>query len=58
MVISKIIKITSPIMPPDIDFIESQIEAQGIEALRWAIVNVNKNELTISASGRVIKNVN
>jgi len=55
MVISKIIKINSPAMPPNIDFIESQIEAQGMEALRWAIVDVNENELTISVSGRIIE---
>ena len=54
-VISKTIKIISPIMPPTVDFIEKEIERQGIEALRWAIVEANKNELTICASGRIIK---
>lgn len=58
MVITKTIKIISPIMPPDVDFIESEIEKQGIEALRWAIVEINENELTICASGRIINNVN
>ena len=57
-VISKTIKIISPTMPPDVAFIESEIEKQGIEALRWAIVEINENELTICASGRIIKNVN
>lgn len=56
-VISKIIKIISPIMPPDTDFIEKEIEKQGIEALRWAIVEINENKLTICASGRNL-NVN
>ena len=56
-VISKIIKIITPKMPPDVEFIELQIEKQGIEALRWAIVEVEKNELTISVSGRKL-NVN
>ena len=57
-IISKTIKIISPNMPPNIDFIEKEIEKQGIEALRWAIVEVSKNELTICASGRIINNVN
>ena len=58
MIISKTIKIISPIMPPDVDFIEEEIEKQGIEALRWAIVEINENELTICASGRILENVN
>lgn len=58
MVISKTIKIISPNMPPSVEFIENEIEKQGIEALRWAIVKVNNNKLTISVSGRILKNVN
>lgn len=57
-VISKTIKIISPVMPPRVEFIESEIEKQGLEALRWAIVEVNENELTICASGRILNNVN
>ena len=57
-VVSKIIKIISPVMPPNIEFIESEIEEQGIEALRWAIVEADKNELTICVSGRILENVN
>ena len=53
-VISKIINITTPIMPPDVEFIEKEIEKQGIEALRWAIVDIRQNELKISVSGRNI----
>ena len=53
MVISKTIKIISPNMPPSVEFIENEIEKQGIEALRWAIVEVNNNKLTISVSGRI-----
>ena len=44
-------------MPPNIEFIESEIEKQGIEALRWAIVEVNNNELVLCVSGRIL-NVN
>jgi len=57
MVVSKTIKIISPNMPPNIEFIESEIEKQGIEALRWAIVEVNNNELVLCVSGRIL-NVN
>ena len=57
-VVSKIIKIISPVMPPNVEFIESEIEEQGIEALRWAIVEAGKNELTICVSGRILENVN
>ena len=51
-VISKTIKVISSKLPPSVDFIEKEIEKQGIEALRWAIVDVAGNELTISVSGR------
>ena len=44
-------------MPPSVEFIENEIEKQGIEALRWAIVEVNNNELTLCVSGRIL-NVN
>ena len=53
-VISKTIKIKSEIMPPEVDFIESEIIKSGLEPLRWAIVEVNKKELTLSVSGREI----
>lgn len=52
MIISKTIKIKSPNMPPSVDFIEMEIIKNKIEPLRWAIVNVVENELTISVSGR------
>ena len=51
-VISKTLKIQTPILPPDVDFIEKQIESSGIEALRWAIVNIKDKTLTLSVSGR------
>ncbi len=38
-------------MPPDVDFIEEQIKLQGLDPIRWAIVEADKNELTLSASG-------
>ncbi len=51
-VISKTLKIQTPILPPDVDFIEKQIESSGIEALRWAIVDIKDKTLTLSVSGR------
>ena len=53
-VISKILKIKSPEMPPKVDFIEQEIIKNNIEPLRWAIVEAIENELTISVSGRKI----
>lgn len=53
-VISKSIKITSPIMPPSVEFIEQEIIKNNIEPLRWAIVDVRENELTILVSGRIL----
>lgn len=51
-VISKTIKIKSEIMPPKVSFIEEQIAKSGLEPLRWAIVEINQNELTLNVSGR------
>lgn len=51
-VISKTIKIASPTIPPSVDFIENEIIKNKIEPLRWAIVEIKKNELTLSVSGR------
>ncbi|MBR3605072.1 MAG: hypothetical protein IKL52_03485 [Candidatus Gastranaerophilales bacterium] len=51
-VISKILKIKSPMMPPSVNFIEQEIIKNNIEPLRWAIVEVASSELTISVSGR------
>lgn len=53
-VITKTIKIKSEKMPPEVDFIEEKIKKQGLEPLRWAIVEADKNHLTLSASGRTI----
>lgn len=51
-VISKTIKIITPTLPPDVDFIESEIKKNNIEPLRWAIVKIKENKLTLSVSGR------
>lgn len=51
-IISKTIKIKVDKMPPSVEFIEKEIQLNGLEPLRWAIVEVKGNELTLSVSGR------
>lgn len=53
-VISKTIKIKTLSLPPKIDFIENEIKKNKIEPLRWAIVDVDNNILTLSVSGRIL----
>jgi len=48
---SKTIKIKCDKLPPKVDFIENEIKSQGLEAIRWAIVDVEENILTLSVSG-------
>ena len=50
-IISKIIKIKSDKLPPEVGFIEEQIKISGIEPVRWAIVDVKGSEITLSVSG-------
>lgn len=50
-VISKTIKIKSDKMPPNIDFIEQSIKKEGIEPVRWAIVKIEDDVLTLNVSG-------
>ncbi len=47
MITSKIIKIK---YTNDNLVIEQELKKLGIESLRWAIVEVNENELTLSVS--------
>ena len=53
-IISKTITIANPILPPTANFIEEEIKKQGINPLRWAIVDVNNNNLTLNISGEEI----
>lgn len=46
-IISKLVKIETE-LPVDNSFIEKKLAAMGIYPLRWAIVNVKGNILTIS----------
>lgn len=50
-IISKTIKIISPKLPPEVDFIIQEIKKQGLEPIRWAIVEVSENELMLNVSG-------
>lgn len=52
-IISETIKITLDELPPKTAIIEEEIKKQGIEPIRWAIVEVNGNELTLNVSGRL-----
>lgn len=49
-VLSKIIKIKSPSLPPKVSFIEEEFKRLKIDAIRWAIVDVQGYELIISVS--------
>ena len=53
-VISKTVKIKTDKLPPEVEFIEAEIIKSGLEPLRWAIVEVKGNILTLSVSGRKI----
>ncbi len=50
-IISKTIKIQSDKLPPEVDFIEKQIKLQGLNPVRWAIVDIKEKDLVLSVSG-------
>ena len=52
-IITKTIKILSDKMPPDVDFIENQLKEMNLNPIRWAIVDIQKNTLTINVSAQV-----
>lgn len=53
-IIDTIIKFKSDVMPPKNSCIEAKIRQYGIDPIRWAIIEINENELTLSVAG--IKN--
>ena len=53
-IVSKVIQIKADELPPQVDFIESEIIKAGIKPLRWAIVEVEDKNLTLSVSGEII----
>lgn len=55
MIVTKTLKIETPTLPPEVEFIENEIKKSGITPLRWAIVDVQDKILTVSASGKVIE---
>lgn len=50
-IIDTVLKFNSGTMPPKNDFIEQKIRQEGIDPIRWAIIDINGNELTISVAG-------
>ena len=54
-IISETIKIISESIPPTTDFIINQIRLNGFEPVRWAIVEIKGNELTLNISGYKIQ---
>lgn len=51
------IKITCPNLPPSVSFLENKIKehkGQNFEILRYSIVKVEKDILTLSVSGRKV----
>lgn len=47
-IISKLITIEAEKLPIDNQFVEDKLKEMGINALRWAIVKVENNTITIS----------
>ena len=54
-IVDKIIKLKSDIMPPKNSFIEDKIRLLGIEPIRWAIIEIQNDELTLNVTGYEIK---
>ena len=50
-IISKTIEIICEKLPPSVDFIENEIKKQNIDPIRWAIINIEGDKLTLSVSG-------
>ncbi len=51
--ITKTIKIKSNTMPPNLNFIEEEIAKRGLNSIRWSIVKVENNTLTINVSASI-----
>lgn len=50
-IIDTVIKFKSDVMPPKNEYIEAQIRKNGIDPIRWAIIEICDNELTLSVAG-------
>lgn len=53
-IVDTILKIKTDKLPPEVDFIENKIKENSIEPLRWAIVDVKKDELILSVAGIIL----
>lgn len=53
-IISKTIVIKCDKLPPCVDFIENKIKEFKIEPLRWSIVDIKNNELTLNVNGYIL----
>lgn len=52
-IVDTVLKIKTDTLPPKNSFIEKEIKAQGIDPIRWAVVDVEENILTVSVAGYV-----
>ena len=50
-IVDKIIQIKADSMPPKTEFIEQEIKAQGIDPIRWALIDTKENTLILSVAG-------
>ena len=51
-IVSRVVKLKIDKMPPSVDFIEKELSKYG-EIVRWAIVEVEDNILTLSISSAI-----
>lgn len=57
-IISKTIEIKTPkIMPPTSDYIENEIKKQGVDPIRWAIVDVKEKKDNTKTDSIIILSV-
>jgi len=52
--IDTILEVEAQKMPPTVEFVEGFIKSCGIDPIRWAIIEINDNRLTLSVCGKVI----
>ena len=49
-IISTTIELISPTLPPSVNFIEAELLKKQMNPIRWAIVKISENKLTLSVS--------
>ena len=50
-IVDRILKIKTPKLPPENAFMEKSIKEAGIDPIRWAVIEVEGDILTVSAAG-------